>query len=145
MQRLSDDPFAGIADRGLSGVFSGIHETIGQRARIGRDAKNDIVVDDLLVSRFHAELRARSDGLHELIDLGSANGTFVNGRSVDRAIVEELDVVRRRRLADADLDDASGGERDLDERLRRRLDRVHRGRRRRDDAALGRARGALQP
>jgi ABC-type multidrug transport system ATPase subunit len=93
MHRLSDDPFAGIADRGLSGVFSGIHETIGQRSRIGRDAKNDIVVDDLLVSRFHAELRARSDGLHELIDLGSANGTFVNGRSVDRAIVEQLDVV----------------------------------------------------
>jgi len=93
MQRLSDDPFAGIAERGMSGVFSGIHETIGQRSRIGRDPKNEIVVDDLLVSRFHAELRARSDGLHELIDLGSANGTFVNGRSVDRAIVEQLDVV----------------------------------------------------
>jgi ABC-type multidrug transport system ATPase subunit len=78
---------------GLSGVFSGIHEAIGQRARIGRDTENDIVVDDLLVSRFHAELRARSDGLHELVDLNSRNGTFVNGRAVDRAIVEELDIV----------------------------------------------------
>ena len=80
-------------ERGLSGVFSGIHEAIGQRARIGRDPENDLVVDDLLVSRFHAELRARPDGRHELVDLGSRNGTFVNGRMVDRAIVEELDIV----------------------------------------------------
>lgn len=83
----------GLAASGLSGVFSGIHETIGQRARIGRDSENDIVVDDVLVSRFHAELRARPDGLHELVDLGSRNGTFVNGRAVDRAIVAELDIV----------------------------------------------------
>jgi ABC-type multidrug transport system ATPase subunit len=87
---------AGVGGRvigGPSGIFSGIHETIGQRARIGRDPGNDIVVDDLLVSRFHAELRARPDGLHELVDLRSANGTFVNGRAVERAIVEELDIV----------------------------------------------------
>ncbi len=92
-QILSGGRLAGVADRGLSGVFSGIHETIGQRARIGRDTENDIVVDDLLVSRFHAELRARSDGLHELVDLNSSNGTFLNGRAVDRAIVRELDIV----------------------------------------------------
>jgi ABC-type multidrug transport system ATPase subunit len=90
---ISGGRVSGSADDGLSGVFSGIHETIGQRARIGRDADNDIVVDDLLVSRFHAELRARPDGLHELVDLGSRNGTFVNGRLVDRAIVHELDIV----------------------------------------------------
>ena len=46
-----------------------------------------------MVSRFHAELRARPDGRHELVDLGSRNGTFVNGRTVDRAILEELDLV----------------------------------------------------
>lgn len=74
-------------------MFSGIHETIGRRTRIGRDSENDIVVDDVLVSRFHAELRARPDGLHELVDLGSRNGTFVNGRAGDRATVAELDIV----------------------------------------------------
>jgi ABC transport system ATP-binding/permease protein len=78
---------------GLSGVFGGIHETIGRRARIGRDRENEIVVDDLLVSRFHAELRARPDGTHELVDLGSRNGTFVNGRAVERAVLQELDIV----------------------------------------------------
>jgi ABC transport system ATP-binding/permease protein len=82
-----------VAAPRVSGVFGGIHEAIGQRARIGRDPANDIVVDDVLVSRFHAELRARPDGLHELVDLGSRNGTFVNGRSVDHAIVADLDIV----------------------------------------------------
>ena len=87
------DRVAAPALGGPSGVFSAIHEAIGQRARIGRDRGNDIVVDDLLVSRFHAELRARSDGTHELVDLGSRNGTFVNGRAVERAAVQELDIV----------------------------------------------------
>ena len=77
----------------VSGVFSGIHEAFGARTRIGRDPGNDVVVDDLLVSRFHAELRPRPDGLRELVDLGSTNGTYVNGRAVDRTIVEELDIV----------------------------------------------------
>jgi ABC transport system ATP-binding/permease protein len=83
----------GFSHRAVSGVFSGIHEAIGKCTRIGRDLGNEIVVDDPLVSRFHAELRARSDGRHELVDLGSRNGTFVNGRAVDRAILEELDIV----------------------------------------------------
>jgi ABC transport system ATP-binding/permease protein len=83
-------------ERGLggpSGVFSAIHETIGRNTRIGRDPENEIVVDDLLASRFHAELRARPDGTHELVDLGSRNGTFVNGRMVERAAMQELDIV----------------------------------------------------
>ena len=51
------------------------------------------MVDDLLVSRHHAELRERRDGRYELLDLRSANGTFVNGRRVERATLEERDVV----------------------------------------------------
>jgi ABC-type cobalamin/Fe3+-siderophores transport system ATPase subunit len=82
-----------MTGHGLAGDFSGIHDAIGQLVRIGRDPGSDIVVDDLQVSRFHAELRGRSDGLHELVDLNSSNGTYVNGRSVSRAIVEELDIV----------------------------------------------------
>jgi len=88
-----DGHAAGRALGGPSGVFSAIHETIGRHTRIGRDPENEIVVDDLLVSRFHAELRAGPDGTHELLDLGSRNGTFVNGRLVDRAAMQELDIV----------------------------------------------------
>jgi ABC-type multidrug transport system ATPase subunit len=51
------------------------------------------VVEDLLVSRRHAEIRSLGDGRYEAIDLGSHNGTFVNGRRIDRAVLEELDVV----------------------------------------------------
>jgi ABC-type multidrug transport system ATPase subunit len=62
--------------------------------RIGRAPDNDLVLDDdLLVSRHHAELRVLPAGKYELVDLGSSNGTFVNGRRVERTELEELDVV----------------------------------------------------
>ncbi|MFI8193382.1 FHA domain-containing protein [Streptomyces sp. NPDC085946] len=61
--------------------------------RIGRAADNDLVVDDLLVSRRHAELRAHPDGTYEIVDLGSHNGTFLNGLPVEQAPVTAGDIV----------------------------------------------------
>ncbi|MEU9991151.1 FHA domain-containing protein [Streptomyces sp. NPDC048045] len=61
--------------------------------RIGRAAESDLVVDDLTVSRHHAELHADTDGGHEIIDLGSHNGTYLNGRPVTRAPVGPGDVI----------------------------------------------------
>ncbi len=61
--------------------------------RIGRGAGNDLVIDDLVVSRRHAELRARPDGTYEIADLGSHNGTFLNGRPVTVALLSPGDVV----------------------------------------------------
>ncbi|MGW2490911.1 FHA domain-containing protein [Streptomyces sp. NPDC001606] len=61
--------------------------------RIGRAPGNDVVVDDLTVSRHHAELRAHPDGGHEIIDLGSHNGTYLNGRPVTRARVAPGDII----------------------------------------------------
>ncbi|MER5183529.1 FHA domain-containing protein [Streptomyces sp. NPDC002896] len=61
--------------------------------RIGRADDNDLVVDDLVVSRRHAELHAHHDGTYEIIDLGSHNGTFLNGQPVDHAQVSEGDIV----------------------------------------------------
>ena len=60
--------------------------------RVGRDPDSDLVVDDLLVSRRHAELRRRGDGSIEVIDLDSHNGTFVNGHPVDRTVLQQHDV-----------------------------------------------------
>ncbi|GAA2449253.1 FHA domain-containing protein [Streptomyces glaucus] len=61
--------------------------------RIGRAADNDLVLDDLVVSRHHAELRVLPDGAYEIADLGSHNGTYLNGRPVTRAPVGREDVV----------------------------------------------------
>ena len=61
--------------------------------RIGRAPDNDIVVADLSVSRHHAELR-NIGGRYEIVDLGSHNGTFLNGSQiVSRAPVTEQDIV----------------------------------------------------
>jgi hypothetical protein len=57
---------------------------------IGRLAECDIVLGDPNVSRRHAEVRARGDGF-EVADLGSTNGTRVNGVTV-----------KERRLVDGD-------------------------------------------
>jgi ABC-type multidrug transport system ATPase subunit/pSer/pThr/pTyr-binding forkhead associated (FHA) protein len=70
------------------------HAADARDLRIGRAADNDLILDeDLLVSRYHAELHALSNGRFELVDLGSSNGTFLNGRRVDRIELEDLDVV----------------------------------------------------
>ncbi|MER7958947.1 FHA domain-containing protein [Streptomyces sp. NPDC096030] len=61
--------------------------------RIGRAPDNDLVVDDLVVSRHHAELKARGDGTYWIQDLGSHNGTFLNGRPVAEARVTPDDIV----------------------------------------------------
>lgn len=47
--------------------------------KIGRDHSNHIVIEDANVSRHHAEIRNEPQGLR-LVDLGSANGTKVNGQ-----------------------------------------------------------------
>ncbi|WP_055619736.1 FHA domain-containing protein [Streptomyces sp. JHA19] len=61
--------------------------------RVGRAADNDLVVDDLIVSRHHAELRALPDGTYEITDLGSHNGTYLNGTPVTTAPIAEGDIV----------------------------------------------------
>jgi two-component system, cell cycle response regulator len=49
--------------------------------RIGRDTKNDVVLEDREVSRRHARVEARGSGWL-LMDVGSTNGTFLNDREV---------------------------------------------------------------
>ena len=60
--------------------------------RIGRAPDNDVVVSDLSVSRYHAELR-RTANAYQIVDLDSHNGTFVNGQQVGSAPLTEGDIV----------------------------------------------------
>ncbi|MGV9282448.1 FHA domain-containing protein [Streptomyces sp. NPDC003730] len=55
---------------------------LGRVMRIGRALENDLVVSDLQVSRNHAEFHATPDGRLEIRDLGSHNGTYVNGQPI---------------------------------------------------------------
>ncbi|MFI5719707.1 ATP-binding cassette domain-containing protein [Nocardia sp. NPDC051750] len=59
---------------------------------IGRTSDNQIVVNDPLASRKHARLVAGPEGL-VLEDLGSANGTFVNGVRQQRTVLRERDII----------------------------------------------------
>ncbi|MET8570975.1 FHA domain-containing protein [Streptomyces sp. NPDC004783] len=56
--------------------------SLGRVMRIGRALENDLVVSDLQVSRNHAEFHATPDGRMEIRDLGSHNGTYVNGQPI---------------------------------------------------------------
>lgn len=58
------------------------HPITKRITRIGRDATNDVSVDNPGVSRMHASVRFTGGGFH-VVDEGSANGIFVNGEEVD--------------------------------------------------------------
>src|SRR5262249_29258399 len=61
--------------------------------RIGRAADNQVVIADLSVSRYHAELRKDPRGGYTIVDLGSHNGTFVNGQRIESTPVTERDII----------------------------------------------------
>jgi hypothetical protein len=61
---------------------------------IGRDGENEIVLAENTVSRYHARLLRQDNGQFALTDLGSANGVYVNGTRVQRAILRSGDEVK---------------------------------------------------
>jgi transcriptional regulator with GAF, ATPase, and Fis domain len=68
-----------------------------ERITFGRSAGNDVVVDDAQVSRTHCVLERNGDGFR-VVDLGSQNGTFVNGDRVPQARLKAGDAIRIGRL-----------------------------------------------
>lgn len=75
---------------------------------IGRSRDNDIVVENLSVSRNHARIR-RQNGKYVLTDLNSANGTYVNGVRISKTEIVNDDVIsvgkHRLHFADAPLEE----------------------------------------
>lgn len=62
------------------------------RSTIGRRPYNDIVIDNLAVSGEHAVIQLSGDGA-VLEDLGSTNGTYVNGKAVKRHALAYDDLI----------------------------------------------------
>jgi pSer/pThr/pTyr-binding forkhead associated (FHA) protein len=60
---------------------------------VGRASRADFIVDAALVSRLHCRITAAADML-EVVDLKSTNGTFVNGKRVQRAQLSDGDTLR---------------------------------------------------
>jgi len=57
---------------------------------IGRSPECDIFLDDVTVSRKHAELKREGDTF-TIRDLGSLNGTYVNRRRIESSVLEDDD------------------------------------------------------
>jgi len=60
--------------------------------KIGRHSDNDIVIENIKVSRYHARLIKENDNWF-IEDLGSSNGTYVNGKKIKKISVSDKDSV----------------------------------------------------
>jgi len=76
----------------LNGVVQGEAELARERTTIGRKPDNDIQVDNLAVSGKHALIITILDDSF-LEDLGSTNGTYVNGKLIKKHALKDGDVV----------------------------------------------------
>ncbi len=63
------------------------------RTLIGRSPESDVFLDDVTVSRQHAELLRESETF-SIRDLGSLNGTYVNRKRIESAVLEDDDEVQ---------------------------------------------------
>ena len=62
------------------------------RVSIGRDQRNDVSIADSIISSFHAAIVKDDDGNHFLEDVGSKNGTYLNGERIEREQLRDGDV-----------------------------------------------------
>ena len=65
----------------------------GHLIGIGRASDNDVILDDPMVSRHHCQLRLQH-GAYSFTDLGSRNGSTVNGQAVSQIALGPGDVIR---------------------------------------------------
>ncbi len=76
----------------LNGVVQGEYELNQERITIGRKAENEIPIDNLAVSGKHALIISILDDSF-LEDLGSTNGTYVNGKLIKKHALKDGDVI----------------------------------------------------
>ncbi|MGW8375300.1 FHA domain-containing protein [Streptomyces sp. ODS28] len=78
---------------GRRGALAGERFGIGDTPlTFGRKAANSVVLREVSISRFHAEVRREGHG-YVLYDLGSSNGTFVNGERTASRVLQPGDLI----------------------------------------------------
>ena len=99
-----------VVNRGPNPGFQfALHQAV---TTAGRGPRSGIFLDDLTVSRHHAEFHLERGEL-QVVDIGSLNGTYVNGQPIDSAVLSNGDeiqmgkfrlelIARSARLADTD-------------------------------------------
>lgn len=95
-------PLADPASRPWLDVDGDAYPLLGALTVLGRDASADITLDDPGISRRHAEIRVTYDGPRLVIsirDLGSTNGTYVNGERVESRRLTEGDRITVGRIS----------------------------------------------
>ena len=89
--RTFNDPSAS-----QQGVFLIINKQViplvKQVTTLGRQLENDIVFHEEFLSRFHAEIICEN-GTYILMDKNSTSGTFVNGKKIDRCVLNSGDLL----------------------------------------------------
>lgn len=92
------DPFAPSPEKLTAYLYDITHDrafTLDRpRMSIGRESVNHVVIPDINASRSHAEIRQEANGTWVLSDLGSTNGTWVNGRRIKSASLSDADMIR---------------------------------------------------
>jgi len=98
----------------LNGVVQGEYELNQERVTIGRKAENEIPIDNLAVSGKHALIITILDDSF-LEDLGSTNGTYVNGKLIKKHALKNGDVIAIGKHELKYVNDAVGDDYDEDE------------------------------
>jgi two-component system cell cycle sensor histidine kinase/response regulator CckA len=78
----------------VEGSAVGQEFKIDSAATIGRSPDATVMIDDPGISRLHARIRRGDAGIFEVEDLGSKNGTFLNGVRVEHALANLGDKIR---------------------------------------------------
>jgi hypothetical protein len=71
-----------------------VFDLVQDRISLGRSPQNEIVIENIFISSYHAELLRQADGNYEIVDLRSTLGTFVNGTRIRTVILRPNDKIR---------------------------------------------------
>jgi len=90
---MTSNPLQPVIDLVFNGQTVQTYPFTRETLSIGRMRENDIIIDNLLVSRFHAKIHKKGDQIL-IEDQGSENGCFVNGKKISETVeISEKDEV----------------------------------------------------